>query len=190
MSALPGGLLIARSNAQAQSVGRVYRVGFLLGATRESTATLVGALRAGRNDLGYVEGRNVVFEQRYAAGQMDQLPGLAAELARLRPDVIVTGSSVHVAAVKRATTTIPVVMVFTADPVGAGFVASLARPGGNITGLSADASPELWAKYLTFLRDVVPKLTRVGVMGQTAAQVEFAQLEVASRKLDISLEVA
>jgi putative tryptophan/tyrosine transport system substrate-binding protein len=122
-------------------------------------------------------------------GRWDQLPGLAAELVRVRPDVIVTGSSVHVAAVKHATTTIPVVMVFTADPVGAGFIASLARPGGNITGLSADASPELWAKYLTFLRDVVPKLTRVGVIGQTAAQVEFAQLEVASRKLDISLEV-
>jgi len=189
ISALPGGVFAARSIAEAQPVARVYRVGFLLGSSRESVATLFDALRDGLRDLGYVEGRNVVLEQRYAAGQTDRLPGLAAELVRSRPDVIVTGSSIHVAAVKHATTTIPVVMVFTADPVGAGFVGSLAHPGGNITGLSADASPELWAKYLTLLRDIVPGLSRVGVMGQTSAQVEFAQLEAASRKLDIALEV-
>ena len=189
ITALPGSLLIARSVAQAQSGARVYRVGFLLGSSRESVATLFDALREGLRELGYVEGRNVAFEQRYAAAQTDRLPALAAELVRLRPDVIVTGSSIHVAAVRRATTTIPVVMVFTADPVGAGFVESLARPGGNITGLSADASPELWAKYLTFLREIVPRLSRVGVMGQTSSQVEFAQLEAASRKVDIALEV-
>jgi putative ABC transport system substrate-binding protein len=189
ISALPAGVFVARSVAEAQSVARVYRVGFLLGSSRESVASLFNALRDGMRELGYVEGRNVVFEQRYAAGRTDKLPGLATELVRLHPDVIVTGSSIHVAAVKRATTTIPVVMVFTADPVGAGFVESLARPGGNITGLSADASPELWAKYLTLLRDIVPRLSRVGVMGQTSAQVEFAQLEAASRKLDIALEV-
>jgi putative tryptophan/tyrosine transport system substrate-binding protein len=121
---------------------------------------------------------------------MERLPDLAAELVRLRVDVIVTGSNIHVAAVRRATTTIPIVMVFTADPVRAGFVASLARPGGNVTGLTADASPELWAKYLALLKEVVPKLSRVGVLGQVSSQVGFAELETASRKLDVTLEVA
>src|SRR4029453_1192004 len=104
-------------------------------------------------------------------------------------DVIVTGTNLHVAAVRHATETIPIVMVFTADPVGAGFVASSARPGGNVTGLTADASPELWAKYLTLLKEVVPKLSRVGVLGQVSSQVGFAELEMASRKLDVTLEV-
>jgi putative ABC transport system substrate-binding protein len=105
-------------------------------------------------------------------------------------DVIVTGSSIHVAAARRATKTIPIVMVFTADPVQAGFVASLARPGGNVTGLSADASRELWSKYLTMLKEIVPKLSRVGVLGQVTTEVEFAELDAASRKLNIALEVA
>jgi len=105
-------------------------------------------------------------------------------------DVIVTGSNIHVAAVRRATKTIPIVMVFTADPVGAGFIASLARPGGNVTGLAADASPELWAKYLALLKEVVPRLSRVGVLGQVSSQVGFAELEAVSRTLDLTLEVA
>jgi putative tryptophan/tyrosine transport system substrate-binding protein len=187
---IAGGFAIARSIAEAQSATKVYRVGFLLGATRESVASLFHALHEGMHDLGYVEGRNVVFEQRYAGGQMERLPELAAELVRLRVDVIVTGSTVHVEAVRRATTTIPIVMVFTADPVGSGFVASLARPGGNVTGLSADSSPELWAKYLAFLKEIVPKLSRVGVIGQASARAGFAELETASRKLSLALDVA
>jgi putative ABC transport system substrate-binding protein len=184
------GFAVARSIAEAQPAARVYRIGFLLGATGESVASLFHALEEGLRELGYVEGRNIVFERRYADGRMERLPDLAAELVRLRMDVIVTGSNIHVAAVRRATTTIPIVMVFTADPVGAGFVASLGRPGGNVTGLTADASPELWAKYLTLLKEVVPKLSRVGVLGQVSSQVGFAELETASRKLDITLEVA
>jgi len=105
-------------------------------------------------------------------------------------DVIVTGTNIHVAAVRRATGTIPIVFIFAADPVGSGFVKSLARPGGNATGLSADASPELWPKYLTMLKEIVPKLSRVGVMGQVATQVGFAELQDASRKLGLALEVA
>ena len=141
-------------------------------------------------DLGYVEGRNVVYEARYGGGHMERLPELAAELVRLRVDVIVTGTNIHVTAVHQATTTIPVVMVFTADPVGSKFVASLAHPGGNITGLSADASPELWAKYLALLKDIVPKLSKVGVMGQVSSQAGFPDLVPASRKLDVALEIA
>jgi putative tryptophan/tyrosine transport system substrate-binding protein len=188
--AFAGGLVIARSVAWAQPATKVYRIGFFLGATGKSVASLFGALREGLRDLGYVEGRNVVFELRYADGHMDRLPEIAAELVRLRVDVIVTGSSIHVAAARQATKTIPVVMVFTADPVQAGFVASLARPGGNVTGLSADASSELWSKYLTILKEIVPKLSRVGVLGQVDAQVEFAELDAAAGKLDIALEMA
>src|SRR5262245_6920822 len=171
-----GALLAWPANVHAQQSGKVYRVGFLLGASGESVASLFHALDQGLRELGYVERRNVVFEQRYADGKMERLPDLAAELVRLRVDVIVTGSNIHVAAVRRATTTIPIVMVFTADPVRAGFVASLARPGGNVTGLAADASPELWAKYLALFKEVVPKLSRVGVLGQVSSQVGFAEL--------------
>jgi len=185
-----GGVAIARTIGEAQSAAKVYRVGFLLGASGESVASLFHALDEGLRELGYVEGRNIVFEQRYADGKMERLPDLAAELVRLRVDVIITGSNIHVAAVRRATNTIPIVMVFTADPVGAGFVASLARPGGNVTGLAADASPELWAKYLALLKEVVPKLSRVGVLGQVSSQVGFAELEAVSRTLDLTLEVA
>jgi putative ABC transport system substrate-binding protein len=188
--AFVGALVLGRSVADAQPAAKVYRVGFLLGATEQSVATLFGALKEGLQELGYVEGRNVVFERRYANGNMERLPDLAAELVRLRVDVIVTGTNLHVAAVRRATKTIPIVMVFVADPVGSGFVASLARPGGNATGLSADASPELWSKYLALLKEIVPKLSRVGVLGQVSSQVGFTELEVASRKLDIALEVA
>jgi len=190
VGAVAGGFVIARSIAHAQSTTRVYRIGFFLGASGESVASLFAALSEGLRDLGYVEGRNVVFERRYAEGHMDRLPEIAAELVRLKVDVIVTGSSIHVAAARQATKTIPIVMVFTADPVQAGFVTSLARPGGNVTGLSADASRELWSKYLANLREIVPKLSRVGVLGQVKTQVEFVELEAASRRLDIGLEVA
>jgi putative tryptophan/tyrosine transport system substrate-binding protein len=190
VGAFAGGLVIARSVAEAQPAAKVYRIGFLLGATGESVSSLFHALEEGLRELGYVEGRNIVFEQRYADGRMERLPDLAAELVRLRVDVIVTGSNIHVAAARRATTTIPIVMVFTADPVGSGFVASLARPGGNVTGLTADASPELWAKYLALLKEVVPKLSRVGVLGQVSTQVGFPELEAVSRRLDVALEVA
>ena len=183
-------LVIPGSVAHGQPVAKVYRVGFLLGASGESVASLFGALKEGLRDLGYAEGRNVVFEQRYANGVMERLPDLAAELVRLRVDVIVTGTNFHVAAVRRATATIPIVMVFAEDPVGSGFVASLSHPGGNATGLSAEASSELWGKYLTLLRETVPKLSRVGVIGQVSSKVGFAELAVASRKLEMALEVA
>jgi len=190
VGAFAGGLVIARSLAEAQSAAKVYRVGFLLGATRESVASLFNALHDGMHDLGYVDGRNVAYEQRYGAGRMERLPELAAELVRLRVDVVVTGTNIHVEAARHATSTIPIVMIFAADPVGSGFVKSLAHPGGNITGLSADASPELWAKYLTFLKEIVPRLSRVGVIGQASTQVGFAELETASRKLGLAVDVA
>src|SRR5262249_31927174 len=136
------------------------------------------------------EGRNIVFEQRYASGKMERLPDLAAELVKLRVDIIVTGTNFHVAAVRKATATIPIVMIFAEDPVGSGFVTSLAHPGGNVTGISAEASSELWGKYLALLKEIVPRLSRVGVIGQVASKVGFTELAVASRKLDVTLEVA
>ena len=190
---LVGGAVAAwplTARAEVQSAAKMYRVGFLLGATGESVASLFHALQDRLRELGYIEGRNVVFVQRYADGRMERLPDLAAELVRLRVDVIVTGTNLHVAAVRHATETMPIVMVFTADPVGAGFVASLARPGGNVTGLTADASPDLWGKYLSLLKEVVPRLSRVGVLGQVASQVGFAELEAASQNLGVTLEVA
>ena len=190
VSTLACGLAATPSHAEAQSNAKMYRVGFLLGATGESVASLFHALQDRLRELGYIEGRNVVFVQRYADGRMERLPDLAAELVRLRVDVIVTGTNLHVAAVRHATETIPIVTVFAADPVGAGFVASLARPGGNVTGLSADASPDLWGKYLSLLKEVVPKLSRVGVLGQVASQVGFAELEAVSQNLGVALEVA
>ena len=187
---LAGGLAFSRSIAEAQPIAKVYQVGFLLGATGESVASLFNSFKQGLRELGYVESRNIAFVQRYGDGKMERLPELAAELVRLKVDVIVTGTNLHVAAVRHATATIPIVMVFVADPVSAGFVASLARPAGNVTGLTSDASPELWAKYLALLREIVPRLSRVGMLGQVSSQVGFTELESASQKLNVALEVA
>jgi putative ABC transport system substrate-binding protein len=187
---IAGGLAVTQSRAEAQPAAKVRRIGFLLGASGPSVASLFHALRDGLHDLGHIEGRDIVFVERYGGGRMEQLPVLAAELVRLNVDLIVTGTNFHVAAVQRATKTIPVVMVFVADPVGSGFIASLARPGGNITGLSADAGPELWAKYLAMLREVVPKLSRVGVLGQVASKVGFSELQRNAQNQNIELEVA
>jgi putative ABC transport system substrate-binding protein len=189
IGAFAGGLVIARSVAEAQPAAKVYRIGILLGATAETVAPLVRALTEGLRDLGYVEGRNIVFERRYADGRMERLPELAAELVRLRVDVIVTGSNIHVAAAKRATATIPIVMVAAGDPVGAGFIANLARPGGNITGLSADASREIVGKNLALLKEIVPRLSRVGAVGQVQSQGGLAAIEAAARQLNVALEV-
>jgi ABC-type uncharacterized transport system substrate-binding protein len=187
--ALGASLLVARSTA-AQPAAKMHRVGFLLGASGQSVASLFHALQEGLRNLGYVDGGNIVFVQRYGDGRMERLPDLAAELVRLDVDVIVTGTNLHVAAVRNATSTIPIVMVFAADPVGSGFIQSLSRPGGNVTGLSADAGPDLWAKYLALLREVVPKLSRVGVLGQVASKVGFSELQRAGQNQNIGLEVA
>jgi putative tryptophan/tyrosine transport system substrate-binding protein len=174
----------------AQAQPKVYRVGFLLGASGQSVASLFHALQGGLRDLGYVDGSNIVYIQRYGDGRMERLPDLAAELVRLDVDVIVTGTNLHVIAVRNATSTKPIVMVFAADPVGSGFIQSLSRPGGNITGLSSDAGPDLWAKYLALLREVVPKLSRIGILGQVASKVGFSELQMAGQNQNIGLEVA
>ena len=184
------GLVTVGTVVEGQPALRIYRVGILLGGTAEDAAPLLRALIEALRVLGLVDGRNLAFESRYAGVRLERLPELAAELARLRVDVIVTGSNPFVAAAHRATLTIPIVFVAAADPVGAGFVATLARPGGNITGLTTDASPELFAKNLGLLTEIVPNLTRVGVLRQTdRAAGGLAELQVAARKLNVVVEV-
>ena len=158
-------LLFAFSlSAEAQQAAKVPRIGYLTGSPVSAIAYRTEAFRQGLRDLGYVEGKNIVIEWRYAEGNPDRLPALAAELVRLKVDVIVTGGSAATRPAKGASSAIPIVMAGDGDPVGDGFVASLARPGGNITGLSSLA-PELSGKRLEILREIVPRLSRVAVLG-------------------------
>ncbi|PYT86199.1 MAG: hypothetical protein DMG36_26600 [Acidobacteria bacterium] len=148
--------------AQAQQA-KVVRIGFLGPTSAASNAGRMEALRAGLRDLGYLEGKNLVIESRWAEGKFDRLPELAAELVRLNVDVILTTGTPGIRAAKNATTTIPIVMVTSGDPVGFGFVASLAQPGGNITG-SSTFGPELSAKRLELLKETLPRTQRVAVL--------------------------
>jgi len=165
----------------AQEPTKVPRIGYLSGSPPLSIAEHNEAFRQGLRELGYMEGKNIVIEWRSAEGKRDRLPALAAELVRLKVDLIVTAGPLVTRAAKEATSTIPIVMAQDPDPVGNGFVASLARPGGNITGLSRLA-PELSGKQLELLKEIVPKLSRVAIFGtstrpgnaQTLREVELA----------------
>jgi len=150
--------------APAQQPTKIPRIGFLLATSPSSNAARYEAFRQGLRELGYVEGKNLVIDRRFAEGKLDRLPSLAAELVRLNVDVIVTSGGISPRAAKEATVTIPIVMVQDNDPVANGFVASLARPGGNITGL-ATLAPELSGKRLELLKEIVPRLSRVAVFG-------------------------
>ena len=149
-------------SADPQQPKKVPRIGFLLGATPSANTVRIEAFRQGLRDLGYVEGKNIVIEERYAEGKLDRLPALAAELVRLKVDIIVSAGPTVTRVAKEATVTIPIVMGFDDDPVGSGFVASLARPGGNITGLSA-LSPELSEKQLELLKEIKDQSAEVTV---------------------------
>ena len=148
--------------AQAQQTGKIPRIGYISGSPPNSERT--DAFRLGLRELGHVEGKNIVIEWRSAEGKLDRLPALAADLVRLKVDMIVTPGATSTRAAKEATSTIPIVMTQDPDPIGNGFVASLARPGGNITGLS-NLNRELSGKRLELLKEVVPKLSRVVVFG-------------------------
>ena len=157
-------LLAVAVIADAQQAKKVPRIGYLTGSSPSARSANIEAFGLGLRELGYVEGKNIVIEYRYTEGKLDRLPVLAAELLRLNVEVIVTGGPAVTRAVKEATATIPIVMTQDPDPVGSGFVASLARPGGNITGLST-LSPEISGKRLELLREIVPNLSRVAVLG-------------------------
>ena len=156
------------SVAQAQQPTKIPRIGYLATVSLSAIPARIKAFRQGLRDLGYVEGKNISIEYRFAEGKPDHLPGLAAELVRLKVDIIVTAGPPATRAAKEATNTIPIVMTNEADLVGTGFIASLARPGGNITGLSTLA-PELSGKRLEILKEVVPKASRVAVLGTSTA---------------------
>ena len=160
-----GAMLLALSFAvEAQQSAKVPRVGYLTGATPDGQSARIEAFRQGLRELGYVEGKNIVIEYRHAEGKLDRLSELAAELVRVKVDVIVTTGPTSTRAAKEATNTIPIVMMNEGDPVASGFVASLARPGGNITGLSI-LFPEISGKRLELLKEIVPRLSRVAVLG-------------------------
>ena len=152
--------------AEAQQPTKVHRIGYLTASSLSAITFRTEAFRQGLHELGYVEGKNIVIEWRSAEGKADRLPGLAAELVRLKVDIIVSGGPTVTRAVKEATATIPIVMTQDTDPVGSGFVGSLARPGGNITGL-ATLSPEISGKQLELLKEIVPRLSRVAVIGSS-----------------------
>jgi putative ABC transport system substrate-binding protein len=184
-------LLILAVTAEGQQPGKVVRIGYLDPSTRAASAGRLEAFRQEMSKLGWIEGKNLGIEYRFAE-QPKRLPELAAELVRLRVDVIFCSSTPPVLAAKKATTTIPIVMASSCDPVEAGLVASLARPGGNVTGL-ASFGPELAGKRLELLKEAAPAVSRVGFLWFSAgpgiqARLQLKEIRTAAPALDIKLE--
>ena len=183
-------LLAFRVAVEAQQPKKVPRIGYLSVSSPSAMSTRTEAFRQGLRELGYVEGKNIVIEWRSAEGKRDRLPSLAAELVRLKVDIIVTAGPPATRSAKEATVTIPIVFAQDGDPVASGFVASLARPGGNITGLSTLA-PELSGKRLELLKEIVPRLSRVAVLGNSTnpanAQV-LKETELAAGVFGVKLQ--
>ena len=187
-----GALLLALCfPAQAQQPTKVPRIGFLDGSTASSSAVLLEAFRQEMRKLGWIEGKNINIEYRFAGQKSERTPELAADLVRLKVDLIVVIGRPQALAAKKATTTIPIVMANVGDPVGAGLVASLARPGGNVTGFSSLA-PELNSKRLEILKDALPGLSRVGLLwlsgGGRGQELQMKELRPAATALKIKLE--
>ena len=185
--ALSAGAAITRGNAQAESRGRLFRIGQLGVGSPETSTAILEAIDEGRREFGLVEGRNVEVVERWARGSVEALPALAAELVALPVDVIVAGTNASIAAAQRATSTLPIVMVLGADPVGNGFVESLARPGRNITGLTADAGQTVHGKMLALLKQLVPAASVIGVLVQQGMGNFPVALEDAARRLKLQL---
>jgi putative tryptophan/tyrosine transport system substrate-binding protein len=191
ISGITGGLLAAPLAVEAQQAGKVARIGYLANHVA-SSPHLPEAFRQGLRDLGYVEGRNVVIEYRDAEGKLERLRALAAELVALKVDVMVSSAYPGTLAAKNATNTIPIIMVGVADPVRMGLIASLVRPGGNITGLTLLAGTEIVGKHLELLKAAVPNLSRVAVLWNPANPMHVLRLrevEVAGRSLRVQLQI-
>jgi putative ABC transport system substrate-binding protein len=183
---LAAGLLAAPLAAEAQQTGKIYRIGFL---ANTPNARLEDVMWQGLRERGWAEGQNFILERRYSEGRNDRHPALAAELVRLQPDLIIIVGTPAALAAKEATTTIPVVFVTVADPVGSGLVSSLAKPGGNITG-TGNAGPQLLGKHLELLKEAIPSLSRVGVLINSAFSFHVAGrpvVEAAARSLGLTL---
>jgi ABC-type uncharacterized transport system substrate-binding protein len=176
--------------AEAQQPTKVPRIGFLLAPSRSAVSEPLDAFQQGLRDLGYLEGKNIAIEYRYAEGRFDRLPDLAAELVRLKVNLIVAaGGSVAILAAKNATSTIPIVMTGTIDPVASGFVASLAQPSGNITGLTV-GGPELYGKRLELLKETVPSVSRVALLfyPTTSYPLYLKETRAAAQALGLQLQ--
>jgi putative tryptophan/tyrosine transport system substrate-binding protein len=184
-------LLVALGlSAEAQQPKKVPRVGLLIASSPSPASPRIEAFLQGLRELDYVEGKDIAIEYRYAEGNPDRLPALAAELVSLKIDIIVTGGSSPTRAAKEATVTIPIVMTQDIDPVGSGFVASLARPGGNITGLS-NFAPELSGKRIELLKEIVPKISRVAVLGALSLPANaqaLKEVKAAAEALRVKLQ--
>src|SRR4030095_15235041 len=183
-------LLALGTTAEAQQPKKVPRIGFLSSLAPSSISARTEAFRQGLVELGYVDGKSIIIEWRYAEGNADRLKELAAELVRLKVDVIVTGGPAVNRPAKEATATIPIVLTFDNDPVGNGFAASLARPGGNITGLSTHY-PEISGKQLELLKEIVPKLSRVAVLGNSTVpgnEQALRETELAAGAFGVKLQ--
>ena len=176
--------------ATAQQPAKIHRIGYLDAVSLSVNAARVEAFRQGLRKLGYGEGKNIFIEWRSADGKLDRLPALAAELVHLKIDIIVTGGRSATRAAKETTSTIPIVMTQDSDPVANRFVASLARPGGNITGLSTLA-PELSGKQLELMKEIIPKLSRVAVFGSSTSPgnaQSLREVELAARVFKVELQ--
>jgi len=189
--ALSALLFALGSPAEAQQPVKIFRIGFLDSSNASGSAVLVEEFRQELNKLGWIEGKNITIEYRFAEGKTEHLPELAADLVRLKVDLFVVSGTTPALAAKSATTTVPIVMTNPGDPVAAGLVASLARPGGNVTGNSA-LSPELNTKRLEILKDTIPKLLRVGLLRSQSGNVledpQLKELRPAAVALKLKLE--
>jgi ABC-type uncharacterized transport system substrate-binding protein len=188
---LVGLALVSVRFAEAQQVKKVPRIGILWLYSPTIASPFAEAFRQGLRGLGYVEGQNIALEERWAEGRFDRLPSLAAELVRLKVDIIVTASTPAAQAGQQATKSIPIVLTNVSDPVESGLVSSLARPGGNVTGLSL-MHPDLSGKRLELLKEVVPKLSRVAVLSNPANPIMpplLRETEAAARALRVQLQV-
>jgi putative ABC transport system substrate-binding protein len=186
------GLLAAPMATVAQPAGRVPRVGYLAGALSGGPQGLGEVFRQGLRELGWVDGQNIVIEHRYAEGRYDRLPDLAADLVRLKVDVIVVVGTAAAVAAKKATGTIPIVMTMVGEPVELGLITSLARPGGNVTGLTFSASADTWGKRLELLKEAVPKVRRLAVLSNPAhpaAPRVVKDVKATARSLGVQLQL-
>ena len=185
------GLLAAPLAVDAQQPGKVYRIGTLTVSPAERASHFIKALEESLSELGYVKGSNMLYEHRFADGRTERLSELARELIALNVDVIIAGNNASIAAARQATSTIPIIMTYGIDPIGVGFIASLSRPGGNITGLTGDVTADTWGKRLELVREVAPRASRVAVLwnpdfpGMPSA---WTATEAAARTLGVRLQ--
>jgi len=194
LATLTGSFLVAPLAAEAQQAGKVYRIGVLTNAlpSGPEVSRLWGAFRQGLGEHGWFEGQNVLIEYRWAEGRVERFPSLAAEVVSLKPDLIVAVTGPAARAAKQVTSTIPVVMIYVVDPVGDDLVASLARPGGNVTGLMFVVGPEIVTKQLELLKEVLPKVSRVAVLlnpDSPSSPIFLKEVQAAAKALAVDLQL-